>query len=126
MSADLRAVRRALFGEAPTRNASLVRTAVFIQVLHSSVFKEDVFATDPRVTYEPDGSEVFSAGILEEYNLTDIINSLAFINNPSGTFFTGYNRYRDMWQQSQDQFDRLASVLLVAASRTERAATGTE
>lgn len=126
MSNDLKFVRRALFGGTPSRNTVLVRTAVFLQVLHSSVFREDLLATDPRITYEPDGSQVFSSGIAEEYNLTDTIADLAFIDNPGGTFFTGYNQYRDTWQQSQDQFDRLASVLLVAALRTERAAIGTE
>ncbi len=53
LSANLRAVRAAIFGQSPDRRTVMIRTRQLLAAIHSTWLVEYVTARDPRLTYLP-------------------------------------------------------------------------
>lgn len=124
MSSDLRDVRNVLFGSGLSRDAINVRLAVYMAMIHHSALAADAVAKDTRLTYLPDGSDIYGSAIsttdLNHEVMTNVAK-LEFLNNPDSSFFDDYQTYRDVWTQPNDPVKRLSAVLLTAAALTETA-----
>lgn len=127
MGQELRSVRRALFADELPRDAINVRLAVYMAIIHSSSLASFVTETDPRLTYLPDGSDLFGSDLSAAdmtHAVTDVLEDLELLNSSSSTFFDSFPTYGYFWNQPNDPIRRLASVLLATAALTEKAAVG--
>lgn len=69
LSAELKSVRRILFGEDPDRLMVNYRAAQLLACVHAGRLAPYAYASDPRVTYEPGGW----AGLFEPANFAPVV-----------------------------------------------------
>lgn len=124
LGAEVSRVRRALFGSNPSRDAVNTRVAILMAIVHSSPLVSHVTAKDTRITYLPDGSGIYLAGLSEadrEFDLAAAMVDLAFLNDSSSRFFDGVSDYKAAWSDPDDLFRQVAAVVLTLAHRMELA-----
>jgi len=123
MSVELRRVRRTLFGTNPSRDSVNVRVAALLAIVHAGPLSAYLTATDPRITYEPDGSAVYGSAIAEADKLFDLpatLAALGFLGANQSRFFTN-SVYRDAWSDPEDLFRQTAAIVLMTAQHMETA-----